>query len=335
MLPSHTLVTALLDRLYLPLWAARQMKLEADTGLDVPAGLVCMYVITRGCAWLKLLDEDQPPIRLADGDHVILTRRQPHQVVTQPTSSSHPIADWLAGAYERDSDPENSDSGNDAARVCLLHGQFQPQQLHFNPLEIGLPNVIHLNHHQHQQLRSCLPLLQIIRSEEVSGELGWELTVRRLAQLVFYKTLGVALTLETTQGTDTARPPDLATTRLAAIVDPIVGPVLNAITDRPGAPWTVPSMAKSVRVSKSHFSERFRTLVGKPPLQYLTEIRMQKACCLLRESALEISNIAALVGYESASSFSNAFKRHCGCTPANYRKSGCLGSKPSPEPTVC
>lgn len=322
MLPSHTLVTALLDRLYLPLWTAREMQLDADAGLDVPAGLVCMYVITRGSAWLKLPDDDQPPTRLTDGDHVILTRSQPHQVVAQPTSSSRPIADWLARPYEKDSVPEN-----DAARVSLLHGEFQPQQLHFNPLEIGLPEVIHLNHHQHEQLRSCLPLLKIIGSEENSRELGWELTVRRLAQLVFLKTLGVALTLESTHLTDPAR--------LAAIVDPTVGPVLNAITARPGDPWTVPSMAKSVHVSKSYFSERFRTLVGKPPLQYLTEIRMQKACGLLRESVLEISNIAALVGYESASSFSNAFKRHCGCTPAHYRKSGCVGSRAPPEPTVC
>lgn len=335
MLPSHTLVTALLDRLYLPLWTAREMQLEADSGLDVPAGLVCMYVITHGSAWLKLPDDDQPPTRLTNGDHVILTRSQPHQVVAQPTSSSRPIADWLERPYERDGVPENRDPENDAARVSLLHGQFQPQQLVFNPLEIGLPQVIRLNHHQHEQLRSCLPLLKIIRSEEVSRELGWELTVRRLAQLVFLKTLGVALTLETSPVTDTARPSELATTRLAAIVDPTVGPVLNAITDRPEAPWTVPSMAKSVHVSKSHFSERFRTLVGKPPLQYLTEIRMQKACGLLRESVLEISNIAALVGYESASSFSNAFKRHCGCTPAQYRKSGCVGSRAPPEPTVC
>ncbi|WP_419581536.1 cupin domain-containing protein [Stieleria magnilauensis] len=71
------------------------MQLDADAGLDVPAGLVCMYVITHGSAWLKLPDDDQPPTRLTDGDHVILTRSQPHQVVAQPTSSSRPIADWL------------------------------------------------------------------------------------------------------------------------------------------------------------------------------------------------------------------------------------------------
>ncbi|QDV44695.1 HTH-type transcriptional activator Btr [Stieleria neptunia] len=330
MMPSHTLVTALLDRLYLPLWTARQMQLDADSGLDVPVGLVCMYVITSGSGWLDMLDDDRPPIRLVEGDHVLLPHSHAHRVVARTTTSSQPIADWLERPYGKPHGPEI-----DAARVSLLHGQFQPQQLHFNPLEIGLPRVIRLNHHQHAPLRSCVPLLTIIRSEEQARELGWELTVRRLAQLIFLKTLGVALTLESAQAVAPGESPGSATARIAAIIDPTVGPVLNAITDRPGEPWTVPSMAKSVRVSKSHFSERFRNLVGKPPLQYLTEIRMQKASCLLRESDLEISNIAALVGYESPSSFSNAFKRHCGCTPAEYRKWGCTGSGRHPEPTAC
>ena len=100
----------------------------------------------------------------------------------------------------------------------------------------------------------------------------------------------------------------------------VIGPVLRVLVDKPEAPWTVPQMARMANVSKSAFSERFRRLVGLPPLQYLTEIRMAKSRRLLRENDVDISEIATLVGYESPSSFSNVFKRWHGQSPIEYRR---------------
>ena len=107
---------------------------------------------------------------------------------------------------------------------------------------------------------------------------------------------------------------------MRAVTDTVIGPVLRALLDSPEFTWTVPQMARIADISKSSFSDRFRRLVGIPPLQYLTEIRMAKSRRLLAESNVEISEIALLVGYESASSFSNVFKRWHGNSPMEYRR---------------
>jgi len=109
---------------------------------------------------------------------------------------------------------------------------------------------------------------------------------------------------------------------MRAITDAVVGPVLKSLADKPEDPWTVPMMAGMAKISRSAFSVRFRDLVGLPPLQYLTKIRMQKACHLLREETLGITRIASGVGYESPVSFSNAFKRWTGLSPTEYRRDG-------------
>jgi AraC-like DNA-binding protein len=77
-----------------------------------------------------------------------------------------------------------------------------------------------------------------------------------------------------------------------------------------------------LRSAKSAFSERFREVVGKPPLQYLTEYRIRKACQLLRDTRLGVKEISSQVGYDSASSFSNAFKRWMGKSPGAFRRNG-------------
>jgi AraC-like DNA-binding protein len=109
---------------------------------------------------------------------------------------------------------------------------------------------------------------------------------------------------------------------IQAAMDVSIGPVLAMLHDAPEKPWTVTSLAKRAHLAKSAFSERFRQAVGQPPLKYLTEYRIDKACRLLRHTQLGVKEIAACVGYESASSFSNAFKRWVGMAPADYRKNG-------------
>ena len=52
----------------------------------------------------------------------------------------------------------------------------------------------------------------------------------------------------------------------------------------------------------------------------LLEHRMEKAAALLHESDMSIAEIGRLVGYESQSKFTAAFKESYGCLPKEYRK---------------
>lgn len=61
-------------------------------------------------------------------------------------------------------------------------------------------------------------------------------------------------------------------------------------------------------------------LVGTPPMQYLTQWRMQLAARLLRDGRLTVASVALEVGYESEAAFARAFKRATGLPPAAWRR---------------
>ncbi|BBO34406.1 AraC family transcriptional regulator [Lacipirellula parvula] len=111
-----------------------------------------------------------------------------------------------------------------------------------------------------------------------------------------------------------------------ATFDACLGPVMRLVHASPHRDWTVHSMARESGLSRSAFADRFRTVVGQPPLQYVTEIRMQKAAELLELTDVPVKRIAAQVGYESVSAFSSAFKRRFGVPPISLRQATAASS---------
>jgi AraC-like DNA-binding protein len=109
---------------------------------------------------------------------------------------------------------------------------------------------------------------------------------------------------------------------LRAIFDPQMGTALSAIHDRVNTPWTVESLAEAAGMSRTAFAVRFKELLGQPPLEYVTEWRMQKAMQLLRRRDKKLIDVARSVGYESDAAFSKAFKRVVGANPGEYLKRG-------------
>ncbi|MEU4649389.1 AraC family transcriptional regulator [Nocardia fluminea] len=103
------------------------------------------------------------------------------------------------------------------------------------------------------------------------------------------------------------------------MADPIVGPALTAIHDRPFHRWTVASLATEAAVSRALFARRFTEVMGEPPLAYLTEWRMAEAEELLADPARSVAQVATTVGYSDAFGFSAAFKRLRGTSPTEFR----------------
>lgn len=81
-------------------------------------------------------------------------------------------------------------------------------------------------------------------------------------------------------------------------------------------------VAASVNISPSHFSTIFSQEMGVTFVEYLTEIRMEKAQSLLRCSSMKTSEIGYAVGYRDPHYFSYLFKKKLGLTPTDYRASG-------------
>ena len=73
-------------------------------------------------------------------------------------------------------------------------------------------------------------------------------------------------------------------------------------------------------MSVSWFIRSFKQYAGTTPMQYLVERRMANAQVLLETTSYNISEIAALVGYDNPLYFSRIFRKQKGMSPSEYRK---------------
>ncbi|WP_240044253.1 AraC family transcriptional regulator [Nocardioides albidus] len=114
-----------------------------------------------------------------------------------------------------------------------------------------------------------------------------------------------------------------------ALHDPVVAPAMAEIHRAPEVRWTVRTLAAASNVSPSLLDDRFRSVLGMPPIRYLTSWRMHRAQHLLSTTDLGVASIARRVGYESEEAFSRAFKRKHGVAPSRWR-----GARPRRTPGI-
>ena len=95
--------------------------------------------------------------------------------------------------------------------------------------------------------------------------------------------------------------------------------VLVYIDESLGESLKVRQLAQRVGLSQFHFARMFRRSVGRPPHGYLTDLRMERARRLLRETDLPLAQVAARVGYQTQAHFTGVFHREVGVTPKSYR----------------
>lgn len=96
--------------------------------------------------------------------------------------------------------------------------------------------------------------------------------------------------------------------------------VMTYIEEHIERPIDLEELAKIANFSKYHFSRVFTSVTGKTPLGYVTQRRLHKAIAYLSETTKPILEISMLCGFESASSFNLAFKKHFNKTPSEVRK---------------
>jgi AraC-like DNA-binding protein len=106
---------------------------------------------------------------------------------------------------------------------------------------------------------------------------------------------------------------------LWALRDPVLAPALAALHAEPERKWSVPELARTSLVSASSLDQRFRDVLGMPPIRYLTVWRMHAARSLLSSTELSVGAVARRVGYDSEEAFNRAFKRAHGVSPGRWR----------------
>lgn len=99
-----------------------------------------------------------------------------------------------------------------------------------------------------------------------------------------------------------------------------LGDLWNDIVSSLSHKWTINMMVERSGMGKESLRTRCIKETGRSPIGHLSYLRMQKACHLLVDQNISLEEIAQMVGYETAFSFSRAFMAHTGMRPSVYRK---------------
>lgn len=81
-------------------------------------------------------------------------------------------------------------------------------------------------------------------------------------------------------------------------------------------------MAREAGLSPWYFHRLFGHTYGETPHRFLIRQRMEAAKRLLVEGELSVAEVCLSVGYQSVGTFTTAFARETGYTPAEFRRAG-------------
>ncbi|MEV6954631.1 AraC family transcriptional regulator [Streptomyces sp. NPDC051183] len=261
------------------------------------------HVVLEGSCWL--LPDGGSPVSLGAGDVVLLPHGTGHVIADAPAdaatvSRALPFERWLGG------------NGPDPARAASRHvemlcGKYRLDRSRMHPLMAELPEVVHLPNRvgAHVELRAAVDLL------------GHEVGAQRPGACVAVPSL-LDLLLVYMIRSWAARGSGTWPTVLG---DPVAAAALRALHSDLAAPWTNDRLAAEAGVSRATLARRFTTLVGRPPMAYLTWWRLTFAATLLRDTPHPLATVARRVGYSTPYALSHAFSREFGTTPGQYRAS--------------
>ena len=261
--------------------------------------LISYHILTQGRCCARLIGEE--PVELRPGDVIVF----PHGDANLMSSGRD-----LRGPGVNTSSPDRyphtvvlGDGGPPAASfVC---GFLGCDRRPFNPLLASLPRLLHMRGMSNAWLDG---FARQLTEESRLGRPGADGVLTRLAELMFIEVLRRYLD---------ELPPG-QTGWLAGLRDEVVGRVLTLLHGQPGHPWTLAALAREGASSRSSLAKRFALLVGQPPMQYLTQWRMQVAANLLVQTGGKVAAIGAEVGYDSEAAFSRAFKKATGLAPGAW-----------------
>jgi AraC-like DNA-binding protein len=265
------------------------------------------HVVTAGACWGGLID--QPAIRLNTGDVIVFPQGDAHVMSSAPGMRGEPDVEGTRAASQRRLPVALSIGGSGRDRAELICGFLGCDARPFNPLLSALPRVIHVPS-SGESGSIVRRFVELALAESSAPSSGSDCVLARLSELLFVEVVRRYV----------ASLPSENAGWLSGLRDEAIGRALQKLHERPAHAWSLEELAKEVALSRSLLAERFVYFVGIPPIQYLTQWRMQLAASLLRSTKLNLAEIAERVGYGSEAALSRAFKRWVGTAPALFRR---------------
>ena len=270
------------------------------------------HVVTRGSCWISLIgDEGFEPVKLEKGDIAVIPHGDAHVISSAPGMRAKPNLDMHRRPEDSNALPFALRTGGEGASdTHIICGFFSCDVRPFNPLLDSLPRFMRLRRDALQASQSLLDqFIRFATSETVNKRAGSQSVLNRLSELMFVEVIRLHMDQLANNSTGW----------LAGLRDPLVGRALTLLHARPAHAWSLEELAAQVAASRSTLVDRFSNLVGCPPIQYLTQWRMQIAAKRLADPGVKIAAIAHEIGYESEAAFSRAFKKFVGRSPSQWR----------------
>jgi AraC-like DNA-binding protein len=269
-----------------------------------PDRLAAFHYVVEGS--VVVIPEGGAPCVLKAGEAVLLPHNEAHVL-----ASAANLPSINAGELLRTIAPNGVariSHGGGGARTHMVCGFFGGNA-HLHPLLTNLPQVMTFDLATLPSGEWMAGTFAYAANTLAEGNTGAPTILTKVSELMFVEALRRYLTAL----------PHEQTGWLAGLRDRAVGRALALMHARLNEDWTADALAREANLSRSAFAERFTTLIGMPPMRYLTYWRMQVAMQKLRETRLMVAQIAFEVGYESEASFTRAFRRETGLPPATWR----------------
>lgn len=265
-----------------------------------------MVTVLRGGGTLVLSDGTEQRIR--QGDTAIVRGPEPFHLADDSGSLDRPHVEYEIACFAPDAECEGEELtgihwGAEPEATALIVGAYRADGRRPDRLLRALPAILVI----HEDVDTC-DWLERAAMDCATHSAGSQALMDRLLDWALVCTLRTWFD----QAGD-------APTWYRGLADPVVAPALNAIHGRLSQSWTVASLAAEAGVSRALFAKRFTELIGRPPLAYLTDYRMDEAECLLAETDMSVAQVAKAVGYADPFGFSAAFKRYRGMSPSAFR----------------
>jgi AraC-like DNA-binding protein len=90
--------------------------------------------------------------------------------------------------------------------------------------------------------------------------------------------------------------------------------VIDNLSD---ADFTIDRLCREMAMSRTLFYVKLKSYTGKSPQDFIRIIRLERAAALLR-SGKQVTDVAALTGFDNPKYFSTVFKKYFGVSPSKY-----------------
>jgi AraC-like DNA-binding protein len=255
------------------------------------------------CAILEgstlLRTDEHEELALEAGDFVLIPAAHQFSMmsVAPPEGSSDSDHIMLPGGEVRIGNRDQTPNFRALVGYCVLESSDTALLLSL------LPKIIHVRGD-----RRLTMLVELVGDEAKAQRPGRDMVLSHLLEVLFVEALR--------SNAATAASPGL----LRALADERIATAIRELHRTPERKWTVEELANQSALSRSAFFDRFQKTVGVSPMEYLLAWRMALAKDLLRRGTSGVADVAEQIGYSSASTFSTAFKRHTGRSPAAFAR---------------